>query len=83
MERRLRAIKFHDSLHGSVPGHGTGTGIIEEKLAQQLAYIEQEPFFGVFIYPKKTFDAMGCERCLQILEGYRVGPNILRLIKNF
>ena len=41
LERRLRAIKFHDSLHGSIPGRGTGTGIIEAKLAQQLAYIKQ------------------------------------------
>ena len=83
MERKLRAIKFHDSLHGSVPGRGTGTGIIEAKLAQQLAYIEQEPFFGVFIDLRKAFDAMDRGRCLLILEGYGVGPNIRQLIQNF
>ena len=52
-------------------------------VAQQLAYIGQEPFFGVFIDLKKAFDAMDRGHCLHILEGYGVEPNIIRLIKNF
>ncbi len=43
--------------------------MIEAKLTQQLAYIEQAPFYGVFINLKKAFDAMDQERCLFILEG--------------
>ena len=83
VDRRLEAIRLHDSLHGCLTGRGTGTGIIEAKLAQQLAHLEQVPFFGVFIDLKKAFDAMDRERCLQILEMHGVGPNILRLIRNF
>ena len=33
MDLRLETIKLHDSLHGCLAGRGTGTGIIEAKLA--------------------------------------------------
>lgn len=48
MVSRMRAIKFHDCLHGSMTKHGAGTATIEAKLAQQLAFLEQETFYGVF-----------------------------------
>ena len=83
MNRRLQAIKLHDSLHGSVKDRGTGTATIEAKLVQQLSYIEQQPLFGVFLDLRKAFDAMDRDRCLDILKNYGVGPKILRLIKNF
>jgi hypothetical protein len=70
MDLRLEKIKLHDSLHGCLARRGTGTGIIEAKLAQQLAHLEQRPFFGVFIDLKKVFD-------------HGVGPQMLRLIRNF
>ncbi|KAL7516477.1 hypothetical protein ACHAWF_000055 [Thalassiosira exigua] len=56
---------------------------VEAKLAAQLAYLEQEPFFSIFFNLKKAFDAMDRGRCLWILEGYGVGPKMLRLIKIF
>jgi hypothetical protein len=40
----LNAIELHDSLHGCRDSRGTGTAIIEAKLAQQLSYIELMPF---------------------------------------
>ncbi len=58
MDLKLEAIVLHDSLHGCLALQGTGTGIIEAKLAQQLAHLEQRPFFGVFINLRKAFDAM-------------------------
>jgi hypothetical protein len=58
-------------------------GIIEAKLAQQLAHLEQAPFFGIFIDLKKAFDAMDRGRCLAILALHGVGPQMLRLIRNF
>ena len=76
-------IKLHDSLHGSVEMRGTGTATIEAKLVQQLAYVEQDPLFAVFIDLRKALDAMDRVRILEILENYGVGPNILRLIKSF
>ncbi len=38
---RLGSIEFHPSNHGGLPKRGTGTAIIEAKLAQQLAWMEQ------------------------------------------
>jgi len=83
MDLRLENIKLHDSLHGCLAGRGTGTGIIEARLTQQLAHLEQAPFFGVFINLKKAFDAMDQGRCLAILALHGVGPKMLRLIHSF
>ncbi len=82
MDRQLNALPLHEALHGCWNGRGTGTAILEAKLAQQLAHLKQEPFYGVFL-DLKVFNAMDRERCLLILEGYGVGPNMVRLIRNF
>ena len=52
-------------------------------MAQQLAYIKQEALYSTFINLKKAYDAMDRERCLELMEGDGVGPNMLRLIKTF
>jgi hypothetical protein len=52
IDHNLNAIKLHDSLHSCPDSYGTGTAIIEAKLAQQLSYI------GVFLDLWKAFDAM-------------------------
>ena len=83
MDHRLEVIALHDSLHNCRNWQGTGTAVIKAKLAQQLAHIEQAPFYGVFIDLKKAFDAMDRERCLLILEGHGMGPNMRRLICQF
>ena len=83
VDRRLQVIDFHDALHGSVHRRGTSTAIIEAKLAQQYFHREQTPLYGIFIDLRKTFDALDRDRCLEILEKYGVGNNILRLIKTF
>jgi len=83
IDKWLEAIALHNSLHGCCNRRGTGTVVIEAKLWQQLAHIEQAPFYGVFIDLKKAFDAMDRERCLLILEGHGAGPNMCRLIRHF
>jgi len=83
IDKRLNAFDLHESLHGCRDRRGTGTAVIEAKLAQQLAHLEQVPFYGVFLDLKKAFDAMDRERCILILEGYGAGPRMIRLIKNF
>ncbi len=83
MDKRLNVIKLHKSLHGCQNSRGTGTAIIKAKLAQQLAHLEQRPFFGVFLDLKKAFDSMDRDQCLLVLEGYGAGPNMRRLICHF
>ncbi len=83
MDLRLEATVLHDSLHGCLALQGMGTGVIEAKLAQQLAHLEQTPFPGIFIDLRKTFDAMDRGRCLEILGLHGVGPKMLCLIRNF
>ena len=83
MDCRLDAIELHDCLHGCCAHRGTGTGVIEAKLAQQLSYLELKPFYGVFLDLKKAFDLMDRERCIMILEGYGAGPRMIRLIRGY
>jgi len=77
---QMGAIQFHESLHGGLASRGTGTATIEVKLARQLAFLEQQPFYGVFLDLKKVFDAMDRDRVLRLLKGHGVGPRMLALI---
>jgi hypothetical protein len=81
---RLAAIEFYPCLHGGgLPKRGTGTATIEAKLAQKLAWMEQEPLYQVFVDLRKAYDHLDQERCLAIMTGYRVGPKLLRLQTKF
>jgi hypothetical protein len=83
MDTRLNRISLHENLHGCCDRRGTGAAVLEAKLAQQLAHIEQVPFYGVFLDLEKAFDSMDCKHCLLILKGYGVGPKMILLIHNF
>ncbi len=83
IDKQLKAIALHDCLHGFRNGWGTGTAVMDAKLTQQLAHIEQTPFYGAFIDLKKAFDAMDREHCLLLLEGHGAGLNMRRLIRHF
>jgi hypothetical protein len=76
-------IVLHDSLLGCLTLRGTRIGIIEAQLVQQLAHLEQMPFFGVFIDLRKACDAMDWGRCLKILALHGTRPQVLHLIHNF
>ncbi len=80
---RLAAIEFHPCLHGGLPKRGTGTATTEAKLAQQLAWMEQEPLYQVFVDLRKAYDHLDHERCLAIMTGYGVGPKLLCLQTKF
>jgi hypothetical protein len=45
IDHRLNAIELHDCLHGCRDGRGTGTAIIEAKLAQQLSHTSSSSLF--------------------------------------
>ncbi len=83
IDHQLDAINLHDSLHGCRHNRGTGTAIIEAKLAQQLSYLELRPFYSVFLDLQKAFDAMDREQCIMVLEGYGPGPRMIQLICGF
>jgi hypothetical protein len=81
--RIKNSVAFHDSLHGFRANRGTGTAGIEAKLLQQLAAIEQVPLYEIFIDLQKAYDTLDRERTLEILEGYGVGPMVIRLLRTF
>ncbi len=83
MVAQLSVIKLHDCLHGGLPHRGTGSAIMEVKLHQQLAWVDQEPLYQIYLDLRKAYDALDWEHCLKILAGYSVGPNIFRLQKIF
>ena len=77
VDTRIKAeVQFHGVLHRSCPGRGTGTSIMELKLAQDLASVYQGPLFLVFLYLWKAYGKLEQGRLLQTLEGYGVGPKI-------
>ena len=71
---RLQSIELHYCLHGFLAERGTGTATLELKLAQNLAFLEQEPLFVTFLDLKKVYNALDCERFLAILKGCSVKP---------
>ncbi len=76
IDHQLEAIDLHDSLHGCCNNCGTGTAIIEAKLAKQLSYLELKPFYGIFLDLRKAFIALDWERCIMVLEGNGAGPRM-------
>jgi hypothetical protein len=77
------SVILNDCLHGGHPRRGTGTAIMEVKLKQQLVWVDQEPLYQIHLDLRKAYDALDRGRCLEILAGYGVGPNLLRLQKKF
>ena len=78
----MSGIEVH-TLHGFRAKHERGTGIMEAKLVQQLAFIEQCPLYGIFIDLWKACDAMDCKRVVNILRDAGVGLKAIWLIIKF
>lgn len=66
-------IKWHDCIHSFCTKRGTGTAIIEAKLFQQLASVNQVPVFEIFLNLMKTYNSDNQEQTLEILEAHGVG----------
>jgi hypothetical protein len=79
----MGAIEFHPCLHGGLPKGGTGMATIEAKMTQQLAWVEQEPLFWVFVDLRKAYNQLNQAKCLEIMTGYGVEPKLLRLQAKF
>jgi len=81
--RLLQNITFHDDLHGFLPARGTGTACLEAKLEAQLAFRTGHPLHQVYLDFAKAYDSLDRDRTLIILQDYGVGPNMLRLLRQF
>ena len=84
LNRRLTAsIAFHDFLHRFWAGRGMGTPTLKAKLLQQLAVFVEEVMYVIFLDLHKSHDALDRSRCLDILEGYGVGPRSCRILQTY
>ena len=61
----------------------TGTATLEDKVLHQLAAMREEVLYVIFLDLTKAYDALYRSRCLEILEGYGVGPNARRLLTTY
>ncbi len=66
MVARLSSVEFHDSLHGGLPGRGTGTATIKAKLHQSLAWCDQHLLYQIYVDLKKAYDVLDWEQTLKI-----------------
>ena len=73
LDERLSTIPTHDALHGFRAKRGCGTGIMEAKLAEQLAFLERVPGYGIFLDLHKAYYAMDRDRVVNILQDAEVG----------
>ena len=78
-----RSVELHDSLHGFREGRGTGAANLEAKLAQHLAGLAHKPLFQVFLDVHKAYKSLDRGRCLELLRGYGLGPNLDRLLTKY
>ena len=53
---------------------------LEENLAHQLAGISHKLIFQVFLDVQKAYNSLHRGRCMEILRGYRIRQNMVRLI---
>ena len=77
------SIQFHDVLCEFRAGRNTETVTMEIKLYQELASVNQDPLFLVFLDPRKAYDTVDRGRLIRTLEGYGAVPQMYKLHKNF
>ncbi len=58
MVAQMSCLELHDCLHGGLPCWGMGTAIMEVKLNQQLAWMDQAPLYQIYLDLKKAYNAL-------------------------
>ena len=78
-----KAVTFHNILHRFREGRLTGTPVMDLKIAQELASMDQEPLFLLFLELQKAYDNLygGC--LLHILERNRAGQKMRDILEEF
>ena len=75
-------MTLYDTLRGFRAGRGIGTATLEAKLAQQLVEIVHEPLLHIFLDMRKAYDSLDRGWFMEILQGYRMGQRMARLISH-
>ena len=84
LNRRFTAsIIYHNSLHRFWSGCGTGTATLEVKMIQNFSALRESVLRAIFLDLNKAYDSLYRYRCLDILEGYDMGPRSLRLLRRY
>ena len=81
--RLISSITFHNFFHVFRAGCGTVTTTLNSKLLQQLAVLREEVLYMIFLDLHKLYYALYRSRCLEILEGYGVGPRLFWLLRTY
>ena len=81
--RFTTSITYHNSLYGFRAGRGTGNTTLEVKILQQVTAMREVVLHVIFLDLHKLYNALDKPRCLEILEGYGVGPRVLRLLRRY
>ena len=76
-------VVFNDALHGFREGRGTSSATLEAKLDQQLAGLAREPLLQIFLDIRKAYNSLDRGRCLEVLIGYGMGPNLAHLLNSY
>jgi hypothetical protein len=58
MVAQMSCLELHSCFHGRLPCRGTSTAIMEVKLIQQLAWVDQVPMYQIYLDIKKAYDAL-------------------------
>ena len=76
-------VVFHDALYGFTEGRGERTATLESKMAHQLARILHDPLLQVVLEFCKAYDSLERYWCLELLRGYRLGPDLAQPLDNY
>ena len=74
------SIAFHDVIHRFRAGQGTGIAYPKAKLIQKLTTMMEEVLYAIFLNLHNEYDTLDRDICLEILEGYGVGPQALCIL---
>ena len=77
------SITFHDVLHSFRADCGTGTASLDAKLLQQLADLTEEVLYAIFMELQTVYFALNRYICMEILEGYGLGPWFCRIFREY
>ena len=75
------SLHMYNVLHRFRAGRGTGTAIMELKLAQELSSIDQDTLLLVLLNLRKAYETVERHRLLIKLEGYGAGPQLCGILE--